>query len=171
MPKKDEVKSTSKRGVVKEKKKVGRPSSFMQEVADDICTLLANGESLRKICDRPGMPSLSMVFRWLNENEQFRDQYARARESQADFLFDEILDIADCATPEDVSVAKLRVDSRKWYITKVAPKKYGDKQTVEHSGEVKIEQRTELDLSGLNIDELEQLEKLLEKGNIAPNSV
>ncbi|WP_256893604.1 terminase small subunit [Rodentibacter caecimuris] len=136
MPKKrDEVKSTSK-GVGKEKKKVGRPSSFIQEVADDICHLIAKGESLRKICERPGMPSQSMIFRWINENHEFREQYARARENQADFLLEEMLEISDLATPEDVSVAKLRVDARKWYITKVAPKKYGDKQSIEHSGSV-----------------------------------
>ena len=63
-----------------DKKKIGRPSSYVKEVADDICQLIAQGESLRKICERPGMPSLSMVFRWLNEQAEFRDQYARARE-------------------------------------------------------------------------------------------
>lgn len=119
-----------------DKKKIGRPSSYVKEVADDICQLIAQGESLRKICERPGMPSLSMVFRWLNEQAEFRDQYARARENQADFLLEEMLEISDLATPEDVSVAKLRVDARKWYITKVAPKKYGDKVTQEISGTV-----------------------------------
>lgn len=129
------VKSTSQ-GVGKEKKKVGRPSSFIQEVADDICMLIARGESLRKICERPGMPAMSSIFKWLNENKEFSEQYARARENQADFLLEEMLEISDLATPEDVSVAKLRVDARKWYITKVAPKKYGDKQAIEHSGSV-----------------------------------
>ena len=41
-----------------DKKKIGRPSSYVKEVADDICQLIAQGESLRKICERPGMPSL-----------------------------------------------------------------------------------------------------------------
>lgn len=82
MAKKDEGKSTSKGVGNSEKKKVGRPSSFMQEVADDICTLLAQGESLRKICERPGMPAMSSVFKWLKENQQFSEQYARAREAQ-----------------------------------------------------------------------------------------
>lgn len=136
MPKRDEVKSTSKGRGKAEKKKVGRPSSYMQEVADDICMLLAQEESLRKICERPSMPNKSTVIRWLKENPEFCDQYARAREMQADSLLDEMLDIADCATPENVSVAKLRVDSRKWYITKVAPKKYGDRITQEISGTV-----------------------------------
>lgn len=134
MTKKDEGKSTSKGVGNSEKKKVGRPSSFMQEVADDICTLLAQGESLRKICERTGMPSLSMVFRWLNEKPEFREQYARAREAQTEAMLEDVLMIADGATPEDVQVAKLRVEARKWAMSKLAPKKYGDKVTQEISG-------------------------------------
>ncbi|OOF85122.1 terminase small subunit [Rodentibacter ratti] len=165
MPKKkDEVKSTSK-GVGK--KKVGRPSSFIQEVADDICQLIAEGESLRKVCSRPGMPSQSMIFRWINEQPEFREQYARARENQADFLLEEMLEISDLATPEDVSVAKLRVDARKWYITKVAPKKYGDRITQEISGVdgnvVQIEVKKEIDLSVYSDDELRLLRELKHK--------
>ncbi|MGQ0285847.1 terminase small subunit [Pasteurellaceae bacterium 22721_9_1] len=167
MPKKDGVKSTSKGRGKTEKKKVGRPSSYMQEVADDICMLLAQGESLRKICERPSMPNKSTVIRWLKENSEFCDQYARAREMQADSLLDEMLDIADCATPEDVQVAKLRVDSRKWYITKVAPKKYGDRVTQEISGvngsAVKVEVKKELDLSVYSDDELRFLRELKRK--------
>ena len=68
------------------KKKTGRPSSYVKEVADDICQLIAQGESLRKICERPGMPTRQTIFNWLDENKEFFDQYARARENQADFL-------------------------------------------------------------------------------------
>src|SRR5437899_12406458 len=56
----------------------------------------------------------------------FRDQYARAREEQADKYFQEIVEIADAATPETVNVARLRVDSRKFTVARLAPKKYGD---------------------------------------------
>lgn len=139
MPKQDGVKSTSKakKGCGEtEKKKVGRPSSYMQEVADDICMLLAQGESLRKICERPSMPSLSMVFRWLNEKAEFRDQYARAREAQTEAMLEDLLAIADSAKPEDVQVAKLRVDTRKWAMSRLAPKKYGDRVAQEISGAI-----------------------------------
>ena len=64
----------------------------------------------------------------------FRDQYARAREEQADHYFQEIIDIADNATPETVNVARLRVDSRKFAVARLAPKKYGDHVEHEHSG-------------------------------------
>lgn len=131
MTKKYEGKSTSKSVAVKEKKKLGRPSSYTQEIADDICMLLAEGESLRKICERPRMPSLSMVFRWLNEKTDFRDHYVRAREAQTERMLEDILLIADKATPEDAAVAKLRVETRKWAMSKLAPKKYGDQSKLD----------------------------------------
>ena len=92
------------------------------------------------------MPSAGTVCRWLNESTTFQAQYARAREAQADALFEEILDIADESTTvnkvvghgddaEEVvvfdSVAvqrnRLRVDARKWMAGKLRPKKYGEK--------------------------------------------
>lgn len=122
----------------------GRPSDFTQEIADVICEKLADGESLRKICLGEDMPSKSAVFRWLLDRPDFRDQYARAREAQADAIADEILDIADDGSNdfmgEDekyngdaVQRSRLRVDARKWFAGKLAPKKYGDATLVKHA--------------------------------------
>ena len=58
----------------------------------------------------------------------------RAREAQADKLFKECLEIADKATPENVSVARLQVDTRKWAAARLAPKKYGDRVEHDHKG-------------------------------------
>ncbi|MEQ5254196.1 ubiquitin carboxyl-hydrolase [Providencia sp. Je.9.19] len=118
------------------KTKMGRPSDYLPEVADDICALLANGESLRKICKRQGMPAIRTVMYWLQKHDDFMQQYVRAREGQAESLLEEILEIADDCSPDPAAVAKakLQVDARKWYITKVAPKKYGDKTTTELTG-------------------------------------
>lgn len=74
--------------------KAGRPSDYMPEVADDICSLLSSGESLLKVCKRPGMPDKSTVFRWLAKHEDFRDKYAKATEARADSIFEEIATIA-----------------------------------------------------------------------------
>lgn len=128
---------------------MGRPSDFSQELADRICERLADGESLRNICDEDEMPNKATIFRWLAKFPEFRDQYARARETQADSLFDEILSIADdgrndwmerhgeedagwVANGENLRRSQLRVDSRKWMAGKLRPKKYGDKITQEH---------------------------------------
>lgn len=110
----------------------GRPSEFTPETANAICERLIDGESLRRICRDDDMPSASTVCRWLSQNEAFREQYAHARDAQADTLADAILDIADgseVAEPDAVQVARdrLRVDSRKWLAAKMAPKRYGDK--------------------------------------------
>lgn len=132
---------------------VGRPSDFTQEIADTICERIADGESLRSICNGEDMPNKATVFRWLASNDTFRDQYARARETQADALFDEILSIADTpqigekrkvkedggveiSTGDMIEHRRLQVDARKWMAGKLRPKKYGDKLDVEHSGQV-----------------------------------
>jgi lambda repressor-like predicted transcriptional regulator len=105
--------------------------------------IAAKGESLRKICRVDGMPAASTVFLWLAEDEAFSEQYARAREVQADAMFDEILEIADQfdnvqdkLDVEHINRAKLRIDTRKWAVSKMAPKKYGEKVDLNHSGKL-----------------------------------
>lgn len=118
------------------KAKTGRPSDYLPEVAADICSLLADGESLRKVCERPGMPGKATVFRWLSQHEEFRDQYAKATETRADAIFEEMFDIADNVAEEAAAVgkARLRIDTRKWALARMNPKKYGDKvsQEIDH---------------------------------------
>lgn len=111
------------------KTKTGRPSDYLPEVAADICSLLADGESLRKVCERQGMPNKATVFRWLAQHEDFRDQYAQATETRADAIFEEMFEIADEVAEEAAAVgkARLRIDTRKWALARMNPKKYGDK--------------------------------------------
>lgn len=78
------------------------------------------------------MPHIDTVRGWLGARDGFSAQYARAREEQADGFADEIIEIAD--TTDDPQKAKLQIDARKWKASKLAPKKYGDKQQLEHSG-------------------------------------
>jgi len=113
----------------KEKRPVGRPSKFSQDLAENICEQIANGKSLRAICAGDDMPSATTVFKWLNENQDFSEQYARARDRQADHYFEEIVEIADSVEADSAAVAKarLQVDARKWTLSKLAPKKYGEK--------------------------------------------
>ena len=118
------------------KTKTGRPSDYLPEVAADICSLLADGESLRKVCERQGMPNKATVFRWLAQHEDFRDQYAQATETRADAIFEEMFEIADEVAEEAAAVgkARLRIDTRKWALARMNPKKYGDKvsQEIDH---------------------------------------
>lgn len=120
---------------------MARPSEFNQETADSICEQLIEGKSLRSLCREESMPAASTVCRWLSQNEEFRKQYAHARELQADSLFDESLDIADNAHDSqagcdpDVQRDRLRIDTRKWMASKLAARKYGDKIDVTSNGE------------------------------------
>ncbi|MBB6304037.1 terminase small subunit protein [Rhizobium leucaenae] len=133
-------------------KAAGRPSNFTPEIADQICEHLAGGESLKSICLAEGMPHRATVFRWLAAHESFRDMYARAREAQADALFDEVLDIADTpVTGEKTKIdaagnvvemtkadmiehRRLQIDARKWVAAKLRPKVYGDKLDLDVTG-------------------------------------
>jgi len=128
----------------------GRPSLYTPEIVEAICNDLAHGKSLVKICELPGMPCYATVANWLADKSKpdFLEKYARAREAQADYLFDEIVEIADDGTRDirvaddgreivdydHIARAKLRVDTRKWAASKLAPKKYGDRIAQEHSG-------------------------------------
>ncbi|MFO6426574.1 ubiquitin carboxyl-hydrolase [Escherichia coli] len=119
-----------------EKKKGGRPSDYMPEVANDICALLSSGESLRKVWNAQECRAKHQFFAgWLNIQD-FRDQYAKATEARADSIFEEIFEIADNAIPDAAEVAKarLRVDTRKWALARMNPRKYGDKVTNELVG-------------------------------------
>jgi hypothetical protein len=110
------------------KKKVGRPQKYSAELAATICEHIAEGKSLRSFCEMDETPSKSMVMRWLREHAEFRDQYVRAREDQAELHAEEIVHIAD--TEPDPQVARVRIDARKWVAARLLPKRYGEKSEV-----------------------------------------
>jgi hypothetical protein len=102
-------------------------SEFDASIGLAICSRIAGGESLRKICSDPDMPVQSTVFKWLSSNEAFSKQYAHARTVQMEAMAEEILEIADSADSENYNPSRLQVDTRKWLMSKLAPKKFGDK--------------------------------------------
>jgi len=125
----------------------GRPTKFNQQTADLICMMLSEGMSLRQIlkADTVGaLPAQSTVYEWLIRHPLFAEQYARAREEQADTNADEILEIADERPPEFkddkgrtyldqtyIAWQKNRIEARKWTAMKLKPKKYGDRVALE----------------------------------------
>jgi hypothetical protein len=131
----------------------GRPDIFSQEKADLICEQISTtSKSLRTICKMKGMPSVQTVLKWLREDRRgFVAQYARAKEEQADFMCEEMIDIADDGSNDLMTIekgdtsyevenkevtnrSKLRVETRKWLASKLKPKKYGDKLDMELTG-------------------------------------
>lgn len=84
------------------------------------------------------MPAESTVRGWaLDDREGFSAQYTRARELQMDALGEDVLEISD--NDGDPQRDRLRVDTRKWLMSKIAPKRFGDKIQQEHSGSIVVE--------------------------------
>lgn len=108
---------------------VGRPTDYTAELGDVICARLAGGESLKKITDEAGMPSRVTVYSWLRTQEEFLNNYTRARDDQADSLADDLEDIAEqvISGTLDPNAARVAGDLKKWSASKLKPKKYGDK--------------------------------------------
>ena len=142
-------------------KKAGRPSSYTQAMAYQICARLIEGESLKAICRSEGMPAASTVFVWLEANQEFRTKYVRARELQAELQVDEMTEIADDGTNdwmekrdsdgnvigyrengEALTRSKIRLEQRRWNAEKLLPKKYGTKVQTELSGSVTFDKIT-----------------------------
>ena len=124
----------------------GRPTLYTPAIADEICDRLAAGESLRSICSDPHMPSDSIVQLWAGEESEARPEfvgrYARARQRGYERLADELIAISDdpClfdGKPDNVLVqrARLMSDNRKWLLSKMLPRQFGDKVTQEITGD------------------------------------
>lgn len=119
---------------------------FSQQVADSVCNLLAQGKSLRAACADVSASPVT-ILRWVKAHEGFSEQYAHARELGYMLLADEIIAIADTPVVATKSVSKasgleitegdavdrsrLMVDARKWMLSKMLPKVYGEKQSIE----------------------------------------
>ncbi len=116
---------------------------FNKDIANKICAEMTNGTSLTQICAMDGIPNKPVILEWLRDNEPFRTQYALAREMMLELHgVDNIIDLADsCSlTAEAINKARLQIDSRKWVMSKLLPKKYGDNATLTHGGSVQVEQ-------------------------------
>lgn len=109
--------------------KRGRPSSFTEALAREICERLAGGETLVSICLDEDMPNEATVYRWRNLNADFSRDYAHAREAQMDLEADQIREIADnlALLPDH---KRVMVDARKWRAERLNRRQYGAK--VEH---------------------------------------
>lgn len=146
--------------------KMGRPTEYSAELAAEFCAYLSRGMSLRTACKQKGMPGITTIFRWLSLSnaelwrDDFREQYARAKQEAADMLAEDILDIANTPLVGQVTVTKttkdkdgndvtvtetrnedmlghrrLQIDTRKFLMAKMKPKVYGDKMDLTSDGE------------------------------------
>ena len=118
---------------------------YDEETGIAICTRIIEGETIKEICEDPDLPSQRTIYRWLAAIPTFWQLYARAREALMDRWADEIIEIADDSSedyvdhigadgvverrfdPEAVQRSKLRIETRKWLMSKLASRRYGDK--------------------------------------------
>lgn len=132
--------------------KGGRPSILSEDLIDTICRRMVDErKSATAICEDMGIPA-STFFTWTQESWVF-EKYARARDMLADAWFDECIEIADdgrndwvekrnaegevtgwTLNGEHVQRSKLRADTRRWMVSKMAPKRYGERATHVHEG-------------------------------------
>ena len=123
-----------------------------QRIFDDICELIISGKSLRYAVTRVGIPAKTF-FVWIRDDDVKSKQYAQATIERAELMFEDMLDIADDSTNdfieqdlgdgvintkvnnENIQRSRLRVDTRKWALSKLMPKKYGDKLDLTTDGE------------------------------------
>lgn len=118
-------------------KKVGRPHGYTEEKALEICELVADGQSINKISKMPGMPTRSTILKWFRDVPEFSTMYARAKEIGFEVLADEIIDLADAEDNADKDQCRrhqLMIDTRKWLLAKLQPRKYGERVTQEIVG-------------------------------------
>ncbi|WP_233854086.1 hypothetical protein [Paraburkholderia sp. HD33-4] len=113
------------------KKGEPRAPGFTQERFDAICDLIADGKSLREICELQGMPDRKTFNGWRKRTAELQAQYDQAYRDYEDSVLQDIVYIAD--TEKDASIAKNRMDARKWELKIRNRKKYGD--SITHSGD------------------------------------
>ena len=117
--------------------------TYTEELAKEICdTIACTPKSTAKLCKEfPHWPSHETIYKWKRTIPEFADMYANAKRDQIEPLVDQILDISDDAKndyyannegkelfdSEHVQRSRLRVDSRKWFAAKLAPRIYGDR--------------------------------------------
>lgn len=133
---------------------MGRPTTKTPDRTEAILDRLAKGETLRGICRDEGMPPPSTVLEWVKDDRDgFAERYARAREAGAYAMADELLEIVDDGSndwieraqkdgrvetvlnAEHVQRSRLRADARKWLLSKILPRVFGDKLDMTSGGE------------------------------------
>lgn len=115
--------------------------AFSEEILNDILLQVSNGLSLAKVCAKDGYPSRTTFFDWVAERPAIAERYQVALTMRGELFADELIEISDDdksdyyvdgegrdrVDVENIQRAKLKVDTRKWIIARLIPKKYGDK--------------------------------------------
>ena len=132
--------------MTKPKKPNGRPTIFTEILAAKICQRIADGESIRAICSDPNMPSTTAIFRWIanGKYDGFRQLYEASMQIRLETLGDGLIELADAPIERNaagaidsaaVQMRRLQIETRRWILSKLLPRKYGDRMGLDHQGE------------------------------------
>jgi len=140
----------------------GGLTKYTEAIAEEICDRLAAGESLASICNDAHMPNETKVRIWAMNDQAdkqgtgagFRARFNAAREMGYERMADEVIAIgdADYRMPDGlvdnaaVQQARLRSDNRKWMLSKMLPKRFGDRVTAEVVGDASAPLLTRIEL-------------------------
>jgi hypothetical protein len=122
------------------KREVGRPTDLSEELIELICVRVALGENLNIICQDESMPCPDTVYRWRREHKEFSEKYWRAVLDRADARSDRIDGIArEVGTGKlEPNAASVMLKAEMWQAGRENPRRYGDKQIIEHNGSLDI---------------------------------
>lgn len=138
-------------------------------MADQIVGRMIDGESMVAICREEGMPSRSTIYAWFDAHPDFRARCARAREGLADYLVDQIEQMANETTEDNHQSMKVKIATAQWRAMKMAPRLYGDRSRTEitgaDGGPVAV---AAVDLRNLSDTELENMQRLMAKASGTP---
>lgn len=135
----------------------GRPSIYTDELANEICDAIANSvRGLNYLCKKnEHWPVRSTILQWCRDRPRFSDMYTKARQDQADFMADEIIDVAynkkkdhkivkdtqgqekTIVVNENVNRARLKFDSLKYLASVLKPRVYGPRIEKHHDDSTK----------------------------------
>lgn len=136
-----------------------RPVTPTDKIVREILDYIESGMSLTEVVhDRGDMPSVSTWYLWMREDDELVEKYARAKQIQCEAMAYDILRLSnkpligqrkvtretkdgtfvEITEGDATDRTRLMIEARRWYLEKIAPKKFGTKVDVNHTGEVKV---------------------------------
>jgi len=114
---------------------MARPTDYNSEIAEAVCSWIAGGKSLRAFCRQEGTPDVTTVCRWIVRHDEFRQQYAQAREAAGYAHGDGVIEVVELLREGglDAQTAKAMMDGLKWAAERMAPKAHSPRQEVDHT--------------------------------------
>lgn len=134
---------------------------------NEIIELLCNGTTITKLCAQEDFPDYSVFVNWVAYDPELYTKYARAKQIQADYFAEQIIDISD--DESNPQKARNRMDARRWHASKIAPRKYGERVLNELTGG--FTQKVKVDLSNMSSEMRQKLREAVIRNMEEPQTI